>query len=142
MLRTSVLCCAMAGVLGLAVGCNFTTDKALKSRDDAAAALKTTLDELDRKIAELKEKADKATGEEKARLEARWKESSGKRDVAKKKVDELKTAPAGNWEAIKKEADTAVSDTRKAMGEPATPTTPAAGVNPAAPPTPMNPQKP
>jgi len=116
MLRTSVLCCAMAGVLGLAVGCNFfSAEKAIKPRDEAAATLKTTFDELDKKVVELKEKMDKAAGDEKAKLEAKWKESSTKRDAAKKKLDELKAATAENWEAVKKHADTAFGEFKKAV---------------------------
>jgi len=105
----------MAGVLGLAVGCNFSAEKAVKPRDEAAAALKTTFDDLDKKVVELKEKMDKATGDEKAKLEAKWKESSSKRDAAKKKLDELKTATAENWEAVKKQADAAFGELRKAI---------------------------
>lgn len=115
MLRTSVLCCAMAGVLGMAVGCNFSAEKAIKPRDEAAAALKITFDDLDKKVVELKEKMEKATGEEKAKLEAKWKESSTKRDVAKKKLDELKTAAADNWEAVKKQTDAAFGEFKKAV---------------------------
>jgi hypothetical protein len=115
MLRTCVLCCAMAGILGLAVGCEFFGGKATKPRDEAAAALKTTFDDLDKKVTELKLKMEKATGEEKAKLEARWKESSGKRDAAKKKLEELKTAAADKWEAAKKEADTALAELKKSV---------------------------
>jgi predicted nuclease with TOPRIM domain len=115
MLRTGVLCCALAGVLGLAVGCNFSAEKAIKPRDEAAATLKTTFDDLDKKVTELKEKMEKATGDEKARLEAKWKESSGKRDAAKKKLEELKTAAADKWEAVKKQADAAFGEFKKAV---------------------------
>lgn len=112
MLRTSVLCCAMAGVLSLVVGC---TDPKLKARDEAVTAMKSDLDKLDKKVAELKDKAEKATGEEKAKLEAKWKESAGKREALGKKLDELKTAAADKWEAVKKDADTAFGDLKKAV---------------------------
>ena len=115
MLRTSVLCCAMAGVLALAVGCDFFGSSGMKSRDDAVAAMKTELDKLDKKVAELKEKADKATGEEKTKLEAKWKESSAKREAVGKKFEELKTAAVDKWEAVKKDADTALGEFKKSV---------------------------
>jgi hypothetical protein len=111
MLRTSVLCCAMAGVLGLAVGCNGLT----KSHEEAVTTMQTDLEKLDKKVAELKEKADKSAGDEKGRLEAKWKDAGAKRDAAKKKLDELKTAPADKWEAVKKEADAAIGEAKKAV---------------------------
>jgi uncharacterized protein HemX len=117
MLRTGVLCCAVAGVLALAVGCTPTTDTrpGTQKRDEAAAAVKTELEKMDKKLAELKEKADKATGEEKAKLEAKWKESAGKREAAKKKLDELSAAAADKWEAVKKEADHALDELKAAV---------------------------
>jgi chromosome segregation ATPase len=117
MLRTSVLCCAMAGVLALAVGCDFFGSKGIKPRDEAVAAMKTELDKLDKKVAELKEKAEKATGDEKAKLEARWKESSAKREAVGKKLEEMKSAAIDKWEAVKKDADTAFGEFKKSVGD-------------------------
>src|SRR5262245_37066280 len=99
MLRTCVLCCAMAGVVGLTVGCNLFSSGSgsIKDRDEAVKTLKVKLDEMDKQLAGLKEKADKAAGEEKAKLEAKWKESSGKREAFAKKLEELKTAAADKW---------------------------------------------
>jgi len=115
MLRTSVLCCAVAGVLAAVVGCDLFGSKGIKSRDEAVATMKTELEKLDKKVAELKEKAEKATGEEKAKLEAKWKESSAKREVVGKKLDELKSAAIDKWEAVKKEADAAVGELKKSV---------------------------
>jgi chromosome segregation ATPase len=114
MLRTSILCCAMAGILALAVGCDFGS-KGIKSRDEAVATMKTELDKLDKKVTELKDKADKATGEEKAKLEARWKESSAKREAVGKKLEELKTAAVDKWEAVKKDTDAAFGEFKKSI---------------------------
>jgi hypothetical protein len=111
MLRTSVLCCALAGVVALAVGCDSFT----KTRDDTVATMQTDVEKLEKKIADLKEKSEKATGDEKGRLEARWKEASAKRDEVRKKLDELKTAPSEKWDAKKKEADAAVVELKKAV---------------------------
>ena len=114
MLRTGVLCCAMAGVLGLVVGCT-PTDGKIKARDEAATAMKTELDKLDKKVAELKDKAEKATGEEKVKLETKWKESAAKREAVGKKFEELKSAAADKWEAVKKDADAAFGEFKKAV---------------------------
>ena len=116
MLRTSVLCCAVAGVLALAVGCNlFTSEKPEAKRDEAVKTMKAELDKLDKKVAELKEKADKATGDAKTALEAKWKESAAKREAASKKIDEVKAATADKWEAIKKDADKTFEEFKKAV---------------------------
>lgn len=115
MLRTSVLCCAMAGVLGLAAGCGIFGSTANKPRDEAVATMKTELEKLDKKVADLKDKADKATGEEKTKMEAKWKESSAKREAVGKKLDELKNAAADKWEAVKKDADTAFGEFKKTI---------------------------
>ncbi len=112
MLRTGVLCCAMAGVLGLVVGC---TDPKIKARDEAATAMKTELDKLDKQVAALKEKAEKATGEEKTKLEEKWKASAAKREAVGKKFDEFKTAAADKWEAVKKDAEAAFGELKKAV---------------------------
>ena len=111
MLRTGVLCCAMAGLLGLAVGC----DNLTKSQNDAVTTMQSDLEKLDKKLADLKERADKAAGDEKPKLEAKWKEAGAKREAAKKKHDELRTAPADKFDAVKKEADAAVGEYRKAV---------------------------
>jgi multiple sugar transport system substrate-binding protein len=67
-----VLCCAAAAaVLALAVGCNMLADtKTDAKRDEAVKALNNTVQELDKKVTALKEKADKATGDEKAVADA------------------------------------------------------------------------
>lgn len=116
MLRTGVLCCAAAGVLALAVGCNLFSDASPeKKRDEAAAALNTKLAEFDKKVADLKDRAEKATGDEKARLEAKWKEAEAKRGELKKKYDELKAAAADKWEAVRKDADKSLDELKKAV---------------------------
>ena len=75
MMRTCVLCCAVAGLLGLAAGCDRLSSSSSKAtatqRDEAVTAYKARLDELDKKVAELKDRAEKATGDDKAKLEAK-----------------------------------------------------------------------
>ena len=48
------------------------------------------LTEADKKIASLKEKAEKATGDEKVKLEVKLKEATGKREALAKKVYVMK----------------------------------------------------
>ncbi len=118
MLRTCMICCAMA-VVGLAVGCNMSKDTkpTPTKKDEAVTAYKARLSELDRQVDDLKAKAEKATGEEKTKLEAKWKESAGKRDAAKKKLEELEKVAADKWDAANKEAETAFDEVKKAVKE-------------------------
>ena len=117
MLRTCVMCCAAAGFLGLAVGCNQKTEtKATNApRDEAVTAYKVQLEGLDHKIADLKTKAEKAAGDEKPKLEAKLKEATAKRDAFVKKYDELKGAAAEKFDAAKKDAEAALADFKKAV---------------------------
>lgn len=120
MLRTCALFCAAAGILGLAVGCNLSSDSKdgkspLTQRDEAVKSMKVKLDELDKKIDELKAKAEKASGEEKTKLEAKWKESAGKREEFAKKFEKLKSSAAAEWEAAKNETEHAFGELKKAI---------------------------
>ena len=116
MLRTSVLCCAVAGVAMLAVGCGlFTSDTPEAKRDEAVKTMKVELGKLDKKVEDLKDQAAKATGEAKSALEAKWKESAAKRETAAKKLEELKAAAADKWEAVKKDADKMFEDFKKSV---------------------------
>jgi chromosome segregation ATPase len=119
MLRTAVLCCALGSVLGLTVGCNWSSSGtgALKTREEAVATFKSELDKLDKKIAELKDKAEKASGDDKSKLEARWKEIVKKREAVGKKLDEVSVAAIEKWEALKKEADNAIEELKKSIGD-------------------------
>ena len=95
MLRTCVLGCAMAGVLGLTIGCkNGSEATAPKTQSEAVTSYQSKLTEADKKIATLKEKAEKATGDEKVKLDAKLKDATGKREALAKKVEELKAAAA------------------------------------------------
>src|SRR4051794_19030226 len=99
MLRTCVLCCAVAGFVGLTIGCNNGSGAkpTAAQRDEAAATLKTRMDAADKAAAALKEKADKAAVGDK-KLDARVKDAAAKRDAAAKKLDDLKAAGADKWE--------------------------------------------
>jgi hypothetical protein len=116
MFRTCVICCALAGAIGLTIGCNGTKDtKPTASHDESLKTYKTQLSGFDKQVDELKAKADKATGEEKTKLEAKWKESAAKRDAAKKKLEELEKAATDKWDAVNKEAEAAFEEVKKAV---------------------------
>lgn len=122
MLRTCVICCALAGVVGLTVGCKDTKDTkdtkpAPTKKDEAVTAYKSQLGVLEKQVDDLKAKADKAVGEDKVKLDAKLKDAGAKRDAAKKKLEELEKAAADKWEAVGKEADAAFDDFKKAVKE-------------------------
>jgi hypothetical protein len=117
MLRTYVLCCAVAGTLGLAIGCNRLQDSkpANAPRDEVVSAYKTQLTDFDHKIADLKAKVDKAAGDDKPKLEAKLKEATAKRDAFAKKFEEYKSAATEKLEAAKKDAEAALGELKKAV---------------------------
>lgn len=118
MLRICLTIGAAVGLLGLAVGCKVESTPnsiTFSTREDAIKDADKTLKELDAKAAELKLKLDKAAGEEKSKLEAKWKESEGKRAQAAKKVEELKQAADEKWKAVHKETQQAFDEMRKAL---------------------------
>ncbi len=117
MLRTCVLCCAVAGLVGLVVGCDGRQESKLPAihQNESITVYKVRLDELDKKVADLKARAEKATGDEKTKLEAKWKESAGKREAFAKKFDAVKAAAEDKLEAAKKEAEAALDEFRKAV---------------------------
>ncbi|WP_439625254.1 hypothetical protein [Gemmata sp.] len=125
MLRACVLCCAVGGVAALAVGCNPNSptsgtratnpDSAATERDKATRKLEIELNNLDKKAADLKDRAARATGEEKAKLEAKWKELEPKRAEAAKKLGDLKAAAADKWDAAKNDVEHAFGEFKKAI---------------------------
>jgi chromosome segregation ATPase len=115
MLRTCVLGCALAGFLGLAVGCNRTDTKPTPTQREAVvSSYQTQLVDLNKKIDDLKAKADKAAADEKPKLEAKLKEATARRDAFAKKLDELKAA-ADKVDAVKKDAEAALAEVKKAV---------------------------
>lgn len=119
-MRACVLCCAVAASAGLIVGCKGGSESKEKTgvsatHDEAVAAYKLKLDDFDKKIADLKDKASKAAGDEKVKLDAKLKDAAAKREAFEKKTGELKVAAADKWDAVKKEADAALDELRKAV---------------------------
>ena len=119
MFRTCVLGCALFGLAGLSIGCNNAKDTrpAPATHEEALKSYKTQLGGFDVRVDELKAKADKATGDEKPKLEAKLKDATAKRDAAKKKLEELEKAAADKWDAINKEAASAFDEAKKAVKE-------------------------
>jgi hypothetical protein len=113
-----VISCALAGVIGLTIGCTGTKDtKPTASHEDAIKGYKSQLGGFDTKVDELKAKVEKATGDEKKNLEAKLKDATAKREAAKKKLEELEKVAADKWDAVNKEAKTAFEEASKAIKE-------------------------
>jgi uncharacterized lipoprotein NlpE involved in copper resistance len=90
------------------------TAKAAKAkRDEYAREMQKQLDGLDAKYDELKASAAKAEGQAKKDLEMKLDEAKVKRDVAAKKLDELKEADPDRWEKIKDGVGNAFDDLKK-----------------------------
>ena len=81
-------------------------------RDEYALEMRKELDKLDVKYEELKASAAKAEGAKKD-LEQKVEEAKVKRDVAAKKLDELKEAPPDRWEKVKDGVGNAFDDLKK-----------------------------
>jgi hypothetical protein len=115
MVRSLVLCCAV-GVLGLAVGCEWGSgSKSPTTQTEVVADYKAKLEATDKKFNELKEKAANATGDEKAKLDAKVTTATGKREAFVKKHEAMKSAAADKWEGTKGELATAYEEYRKAV---------------------------
>jgi hypothetical protein len=115
MVRSLVLCCAL-GTFGLVVGCDPPPDAKPKTKhEEAVADSRAKLDGLDKKFNEMKDRAARAAGDEKAKLDAKVADATAKREAAVKKHDALKTAAADKWEAARTEANTALEEYRKAV---------------------------
>ncbi len=119
MLRTCVICCALGGIVSLTVGCNLSKDTkpVPTKKDEAVTAYKSQLGVLEKQVDDLKTKADKATGDDKTKLDAKLKDAIANRGAAKKKLEELEKATADKWEAVNKEANAALDDLKKAVKE-------------------------
>ncbi|MBM3980563.1 MAG: hypothetical protein FJ304_09800 [Planctomycetes bacterium] len=115
MFRTCVLGCALACATALSVGCG--KDAKPTSKEESVKVHKAVLTGLDKSVDDLKAKAEKAAGEEKTKLDAKWKAAGEKRDAAKKKLDELEKAAADKWEAVEKDLKTALADAATAVKE-------------------------
>jgi hypothetical protein len=87
-----------------------TTEAVIAKRDEYAREMNNQLDELDAKLAELKDRAVQAEGQAKKNLDKKLDEAKVKRDAAAKQLEELKLASAERWEKIKVGMGKAVDD--------------------------------
>ncbi len=85
-------------------------EAAKAKRDEYALETRKLLDELDAKYEELVARAAKTEGEAKKDLETKLAQAKEKRDVAAKKLDELKEASADRWEKVKEGVENAFDD--------------------------------
>jgi hypothetical protein len=111
---------AMAVLTGvLLVGCSETRHEAGEaSREVGAAAnrdreeyqrrMENRLDEMDRQIEQMKERARNATGEAKAKWDREVAELEDERREARTKYNNLKSATDAQWENLKSEVDQAM----------------------------------
>ena len=92
-----------------------TADAFEAKRVEYTKEMNKQLAELQVKCDELKEKATKATGEEKKALEKKLEEAKSKHGDALKKLDELKDASADRWEKLKEGMGNAYKDLKKVI---------------------------
>ncbi len=116
MTRAFAVLCAV-GVLGLAVGCQLgsQSNPPKGSQQEAVADYKAKLDGLDKKLADLKAKAEKATGDEKTKLDGKVTAATAKREAFVKKYEAMKSAAADKWGDSKTEVAAAYEEYRKAV---------------------------
>lgn len=85
-----------------------------EERQGYISKVEAELKQLDDRIGELKERAKKASGATRDKLNAAIKELDDKRKLAQEKLDALKTAGTKGWDATKKGTDKAVDEVKKA----------------------------
>jgi DNA anti-recombination protein RmuC len=90
-----------------------TAEAAKAKRDDYARAMHKRLEELDAKYEDLKSRAAKADDQAKKSLQMKLDEAKVKRDLAAKKLDELKDASYDRWEKVKDGVGNAFDDLKK-----------------------------
>lgn len=97
MTGTRVIHSILAALLGFSLGCGSAVpapttrneDEGVTTHKARVAAYRARLGELDKKLDDQKAKAEKATGDDKTKLQAKQKDAVAKRDAAKKAIDEL-----------------------------------------------------
>lgn len=92
-----------------------TAEAAKAKRDEFVRDFQKGLDVLDTKLKALEASAAGATGDAKKELDEKVKVARAKRDVAAKKLHELKEASHDRWEKVKEGASNAFDDLKKAF---------------------------
>ena len=90
-----------------------TAEAAKAKRDDYVRDMNKRLGELDVKYDELKARATNADEQGKRDLQKKLDQAKVKRDVAAKKLDELKEASHDRWEKVKDGVGNAFDDLKK-----------------------------
>lgn len=75
--------------------------------------IEAQLKELTARLNELKEKADKAGGEAKAKIYKEMEELRARKDTAQERLTEILTAGADKFEGLKGKLDKAMEDAKK-----------------------------
>lgn len=76
-----------------------------KSRDDYRHDMQTNLDDLDKKLADLDVKAQRAAGGAKSNLAAKSQSLHAQRDAFARELDSLGSVPPAEWDATKARVD-------------------------------------
>src|SRR5687768_16082841 len=90
-----------------------TAAAAKAKRDEYVREMSKRLDELNLKYDELSDRAAKAEGQGKKDLEKKLEAAKVKRDVAAKKLSEVKEASLDRWEKVKDGVGSAFDDLKK-----------------------------
>ncbi len=90
-----------------------TAAAAKAERDKFVSDMQKKLDELDVKYKALEQRAAEAKGDARKDLDEKVKVAKAKRDVAAKKLDELKGASLDRWEKVKDGVGSAYEDLKK-----------------------------
>lgn len=92
-------------------------DYAKQQKDEYIARAEKEIDAIKVDVAKLKTKAKTASAKAKQDLERDIKALDDKRDVAERKLAELKVASVGAWEKLKTGVDKAVDDLKQAFSK-------------------------
>lgn len=90
-------------------------EAARAKRDEYAREMHKKFDELDARYRTLETRAAAAEGDARRDLDAKVKAAKARRDVAAKRLDELKDAGADRWEKVKEGVGSAIDDLSKAF---------------------------
>ena len=88
-------------------------EKGRQQRDEYVKKVNDQIDQLDKKIGQLKVQAEKLGREQKKELDKNIADLEEKRRIAAQKLDKLKSASAGAWEDIKKGTQAALDDLQR-----------------------------
>jgi hypothetical protein len=88
-----------------------------QQRQEYTKNVQATLDDLSKKIDQLKEQAKTAKGEAQTKIEAGLADLKVKQDQAKQRLQEVGSSTSAAWEQVKTGVDKAVVDLQKAYND-------------------------